>query len=61
MSQLPAARCSCLWIGAETQRGLRMINFDTRSDWQLAGKQRTRDSCRRRTATSSTEYWSNTS
>lgn len=49
-SQLPAARRGCLWIGVETQRGLRIINFDTRNYWRLAGRQRIRDSCRGRTA-----------
>jgi hypothetical protein len=34
----------------ETWRGLRIINFDTRSDRRLAERQRIRDSCRRRTA-----------
>ena len=48
--QLPAARCGCLWIAVETQRGLRTINFDTRGSLRLAGRQRIRDSGRRRTA-----------
>src|SRR6266478_2585340 len=49
-SQLPAARRGCLWIAVQAQRGLGIINFDTRSDRQLAGRQRIRNSCRRRTA-----------
>lgn len=34
----------------ETQRGLRIINFDTRGNWRRARRQHIRDSCRRRTA-----------
>jgi hypothetical protein len=49
-SRLPAARCGCLWIAVETQRRLRIINFDTRSDWRLAWRQCIRESCRRRIA-----------
>jgi hypothetical protein len=47
-SQLPAPRCGYLWISVETRRGLGTINFDPRRDWQLGGRQRIRDSCRRR-------------
>ena len=50
LSKLPAAGCGCLWIAVETQPGLRIINFDTRDDLRLAGRQCIRDSVRRRTA-----------